>query len=510
MRRGVLAMGVSLLLWGAVLAPGVEPASATPSHLLDEVGAMARAKASSKQVEVTALTDGRRLVVADPTTGTFKATLTAAVVRVPNGQGGWTPVTPSGTLGSGDSTRSSAGPTSFRQVTYGPGRAPTRSPFPAGEVQVGWNGWTGPHYESEVYYRFETGALQRSGLRSVTFIHENTYSALPTTDCVQSTGHPIEVGVTDWVEGAITAANRPAFQGPTALNDYGVGSADACTSVQLNWDMLAAFQASMPAGQDVTLAMRGKDPTDKYNWRSFSQVFGAGSYSRPLLSIEYVLPPDAPQQVGVSSMNLLGTSDHTYVNSTTQTVVAVLPAASGQCKSGPICLAVRFELWDEAGTTKIGEVTTPTDGSGYSVQAILPELTPGVAYQVRAYTLNEDYGLESATYASLSPSLMVSTIQAVPPVATVSATRVVTGTSVTVHAETTTDAVAKWCLGDQTVFSPSQLKNCVTTTATSVDFVTAPLVLAGRGGLYTFIVWVQYQDGRWKQSNRVSTVVVSQ
>lgn len=68
------------------------PASATPplsAPLIDGEQAMKAAKESGTSVVATALTDEHTLVVADPDSGLLTATLSAAVARVPDGQGGW-------------------------------------------------------------------------------------------------------------------------------------------------------------------------------------------------------------------------------------------------------------------------------------------------------------------------------------------------------------------------------------------------------------------------------------
>lgn len=88
---------ISIVLAAMVLLPlaGVRPASADPDAAssrggpLDERAAMVRAQAEGRPVEVTAKTDERTRIVADPATGSFRGEFTAGVARVTDGKGGW-------------------------------------------------------------------------------------------------------------------------------------------------------------------------------------------------------------------------------------------------------------------------------------------------------------------------------------------------------------------------------------------------------------------------------------
>lgn len=100
MRTRLLIPVLCAVLVAGVIMPLRADADPTPSPvqpaLVDEAEALRQAKASGQAVEVTALTDERTVVTADPTTGGFTAELTANVARVRDGRGGWR--APSSTL----------------------------------------------------------------------------------------------------------------------------------------------------------------------------------------------------------------------------------------------------------------------------------------------------------------------------------------------------------------------------------------------------------------------------
>ncbi|MFT3971417.1 MAG: hypothetical protein QM695_14360 [Micropruina sp.] len=73
----------------AIADPSSSPSPKPAAGLLNESDAMRQAKESGKPVEVSALTDERTLVTADPGTGLFSAELTAGVARVRDAKGGW-------------------------------------------------------------------------------------------------------------------------------------------------------------------------------------------------------------------------------------------------------------------------------------------------------------------------------------------------------------------------------------------------------------------------------------
>src|SRR5262245_40886812 len=73
--------------------PVAQGLPAPASGLLDEAGAMVQARATGRPVEVTALTSETVKVMADPTSRTFAAEVSALPVRVRDVTGaGWRPV----------------------------------------------------------------------------------------------------------------------------------------------------------------------------------------------------------------------------------------------------------------------------------------------------------------------------------------------------------------------------------------------------------------------------------
>ncbi|MFT3970384.1 MAG: hypothetical protein QM695_08890 [Micropruina sp.] len=96
MRKRVIVLSVCFALVATVFGSGVAIADPSSSlspkpaaGLLNESDAMRQAKESGKPVEVSALSDERTLVTADPGTGLFSAQLTAGVARVRDAKGGW-------------------------------------------------------------------------------------------------------------------------------------------------------------------------------------------------------------------------------------------------------------------------------------------------------------------------------------------------------------------------------------------------------------------------------------
>ncbi len=94
MRKRAVVVSLCLALVATVFGSGVAKADPTPTPkpaagLLSESEAMRQAKSSGRPVEVSALTDERTLVTADPEAGTFRAEVTAGVARVRDSKGGW-------------------------------------------------------------------------------------------------------------------------------------------------------------------------------------------------------------------------------------------------------------------------------------------------------------------------------------------------------------------------------------------------------------------------------------
>jgi hypothetical protein len=92
-RAAVLLLAVSVCFGVVGFMPQAAAGNSGPvpvgSGLLGEAGALALASESGREVVVSALTDGRTLVVAEPGSGLLRAELSVDVERVPDGEGGW-------------------------------------------------------------------------------------------------------------------------------------------------------------------------------------------------------------------------------------------------------------------------------------------------------------------------------------------------------------------------------------------------------------------------------------
>lgn len=135
-----LAMTLSCIqVLRAEADPTPAPTPKSDPGLIGEAEAIRQAKATGTPVVVSALTDERTLVTADPQTGQLTAELTANVSRVKDGQGGWR--APSTTLVRGvDGLLRPEAAVAQIVVSPGGGSAAALATLSDGSatVQVGW------------------------------------------------------------------------------------------------------------------------------------------------------------------------------------------------------------------------------------------------------------------------------------------------------------------------------------------------------------------------------------
>lgn len=271
----------------------------------------------------------------------------------------------------------------------------TQTNYTGDAARVGYNGWTSPYYRSEMYYRFPMGELDTSAVESVEFRHDNVHSVQHSPCYDDSYGHPIEVGITNWVDEATKWSSRPEWLEWAEINDYAVGHENYCNGrATVMWDLTELFHEvheGMEVDWDLVVGMRGEGTTDKYTWREFFNEFGAGSASRPLLTIEYAPRPEVAQAVMVAPSSLAAQNSTTVFTPTlTPTLQAVLPETQS-CPAG-LCQRVVFEVRNGAGAL-LWWGLSGVAGEGATVQATVGPnvLTTGVSYKVQVFVENIHY-----------------------------------------------------------------------------------------------------------------------
>ncbi|MFT3876842.1 MAG: hypothetical protein QM708_10540 [Propioniciclava sp.] len=375
-------------------------------------------------------------------------------------------------------------------------------------ARVGYNGWSSPYYPSEMYYRFGVGSLDTGAVRSLVFRHDNVHSVQYSPCYMEHYGHPIEVGITNWVDANTSWSNRPAWLGWPIANDYGVGNESTCAArATVAWDLTGPFQSihgSIHMDWDLTIGMRGTGGNDKYTWREFYNQFGAGSASRPLLSIEYVTRPAAAQSVSLASSSILTqTSEAIFTPTKTPTLQAVMPT-SADCPNG-LCQRAVFEIWNEAGTSMLWWGLSPVAAPGATVQATSMTLAEGTAYQVRAWVENTHYWMRSETAVSAPKKVRVSIGPPAKPTLTFAEHGAGSGRADasgrwSVTAATTTPYVTKYCWAVGTGQIEGNLlpsNQCVASTSQQKTLSAGPLTFDATHRFRPVQVGVQYATGEW-------------
>lgn len=240
-------------------------------------------------------------------------------------------------------------------------------------ARVGYNGWTSPYYQSEMYYRFAIGIVEAPRVKTMVFRHDNVHSVQHSPCYNANYGNPIEVGITGWADANTTWSTRPGWLAWPVANGYAVGHENYCNArATVAWDLKGPFQSIFGSGTftggELTIGMRGAGATNKYTWREFFNQFNAGSASRPLLTIEYMPKPDMAQSLMVDSVTMFNQT--TVFTSLTPKLRAVLPTTHA-CASGP-CQRAVFEIRDPLTNAWVWWGLSNVAGPGATVEATVP------------------------------------------------------------------------------------------------------------------------------------------
>jgi len=255
-------------------APTPTPVPTAEGGLLSESEALRQAKATGSPVVVSALTDERTLVTADPSSGQFIAELTANVARVKGPQGGWRAPSTKLVRGSDGLLRPEA---AVAQIAISPG-GPSSAPLAvlsdgSASLQFGWptrlpaavvDGATATY--PEVYPGVDL--VVQAGLESVeTFLVVKSRAAA-LNPAVRAWSMPMTVppgmsakALPNGGKVVIDAKGLERFQVPQALMWDSSGKPDGSSStVDLIADVaesrVAPVDASMAAGR-LSLGVKG-------------------------------------------------------------------------------------------------------------------------------------------------------------------------------------------------------------------------------------------------------------
>lgn len=409
-----------------------------------------------------------------------------------------------------DPTLSDRGATFYQRVTY----SWTHTNTAGDDARVGYNGWTSPFYESELYYRFDLGGMAASNIRSATFSHDNVHSVQHAPCYKVDYGAPILVGVTGAFDANTKWNSRPGWHANPASNSNAVGNSSNCPGARwtLNWDLTSQMQEIGVTYWQTSIGMKGGTWNDRNNWRHFYNVFGAGSSSRPLLAIEYVPLPDPVQYVRVASSSVLSQStSYVYPKTLRPTFEAALPATT-HCRSNDPCYRVRFDYMRIGQPLTRQEIYSPVAGAGSVVSAQPPvDLSSNAIYLVQAFVENTDYELYSS-HQNMSPRLRTVTSAPVAPTATPTSGTITSGSTWSTVATTTVEGVlvSKWCLEDVSVTDQGQFSHCSVVSASSRTLTTPTLtVTSGRQLIKQYYAWACYVTGSCARTD-VLTVTVNQ
>lgn len=381
-------------------------------------------------------------------------------------------------------------------------------------ARVGYNGWTSPYYQSEMYYRFAVGTLEAPRVKSMVFRHDNVHSVQHSPCYNASYGNPIEVAITGWADANTKWATRPGWLAWPVSNGYAVGHENYCNGrATVAWDLKAPFQSIFGSGTftggELTIGMRGAGATNKYTWREFFNQFNAGSASRPLLTVEYMPKPDMAQSLMVDSVTMYNQT--TVFTSLTPKLKAVLPATQA-CEYGP-CQRAVFEIRDPVTNNWVWWGLSAMAGPGATVEATVPLKWPDpnaatttlkhdIAYKVVVFVENtEDW--QRSDPLQMSKSLQVWTDPAATPVVE-PLNKVVSTDPRLVKISTTTPYVSRYCWvikdgADPDWYAPVTPGTCQSTTATTVTI--APVFPSGSQPFFDMQFAVQYSTGEWKWQN---------
>lgn len=310
-----------------------------------------------------------------------------------------------------DPTLSDAGATYFKRFVssncFSYSSNTTDGLYTGNKARVGYDGWDtsscGSYYESQVFYRFNwPTSLNGANIYKAEFVHENSYSVQHSPcDYTTGFGRGIDVGLTGGFSSSASSwSSRPGFINSTQVyNDYAAGASPSYCSVtkDVSWDLTSQMR-SVYGGAAFTefyVGMAAHVLGDKYSWRHFDNVWGAGSSSRPLVRVTFVpapAPPTAVQLVDAKAARPGVTGLYTGTNY--PSLRAVLPTTT-YCMSGNSCYYVQYIIRDVANSAISMWFQSPRALAGSTVWATLPSsvgsLDPGHTYSVTAYTINGDY-----------------------------------------------------------------------------------------------------------------------
>jgi len=226
----------------------------------------------------------------------------------------------------------------------------------------GYSTWDGPAVRYRTYFKFNTGRVLGTALKSAQFRVMEVWAPSCQPRYVDAYGTaPIHPG-TNW-------ANQPSREWAVGLSGHNAALGyPGCAAAFLEWDAVAAVRESARRGLDsTTIMLQARDEGDIYAWKKW--LVSADS---PKLNVTYNRFPNRPYNLSAEHKGCAKVPNQPYLNPLNPSDQPLGPMLRAQV-SDPDGGLVRagFE-WSLANGTRPGGVDSVQSGSTALFQARIP------------------------------------------------------------------------------------------------------------------------------------------